>query len=268
MAGRDRVRLALLLAALATDSVKAQTPISVTLLADDSAAPFSFVENGQAAGVYIDILHEAVRAMPGYTLHIDPVPWSRALAMVRGGTALGVIPPYRRPVERPWMHYSAHPLFIEHIVVLCRETVLARQATWAFPADFAGLTFANNLGSRAGGTEFHAMASHGEIILDESDATDGNIRKVLNGRADCYINDRRVARQAIAQMQAETMVPLPKITEAAIVKNEPVYIGYSTAGDKNFPHKADFITKLDAQLMEMAATGVTATIANRRIPTY
>ena len=59
-----RILVTWLLCLAVQGTALAQTPISVTVLCDASYPPYSYAENGEAKGLYSDILRAAFARMP------------------------------------------------------------------------------------------------------------------------------------------------------------------------------------------------------------
>jgi polar amino acid transport system substrate-binding protein len=69
--------------------------IPVTIYADAGYQPYSYAgKDGQAAGLYAEIVKVAFARMHGYRIDIKPVPWKRGMAMLKNGTAFALYPPY------------------------------------------------------------------------------------------------------------------------------------------------------------------------------
>lgn len=65
----------------------AQAAERVVLYGDESYRPYSFVENGEFKGIYVDILTKAAqRLKPEYVIDLLPVPWKRGLLYVERGS--------------------------------------------------------------------------------------------------------------------------------------------------------------------------------------
>lgn len=66
----------------------------VVLLGDDDYAPYSYVENGQFKGMYVELLNKASELLkPAYEVELKPRPWKRSLADLENGTAFALFPP-------------------------------------------------------------------------------------------------------------------------------------------------------------------------------
>lgn len=225
---------------------------NVVLVSDESYPPYSYKDGDKAVGIYPEILRRVFAQMPAYTVTITPTPWKRALQMAEKGEVLGIVPPYYRKELRPWMGYS-DPIFEEKIVVVCSKEVAGKVAGKAYPADYAGLTFGNLAGSRAGGEALHAMADKSQLKIEEAKTTDQNLMKLAAGRIDCYVDDANTIESAWNKL-AKTDAKLQRnFDHAADVSVEKTYIGLT--GTNAFPFKDDFVKEFNVKLAELKASG-------------
>ncbi len=68
-------------------------------MVDDDYPPYSYLENRQLKGVYIELLQQAAALLaPEYQLKLQPEPWRRALANMEQGQVFAIMPPYQNPV--------------------------------------------------------------------------------------------------------------------------------------------------------------------------
>lgn len=66
----------------------------VILFGDDDYAPYSYMEDGEFTGMYVDILKKAaLKLAPAYEVEWQPRPWKRGLAEMESGSAFGLFPP-------------------------------------------------------------------------------------------------------------------------------------------------------------------------------
>lgn len=185
-----RILVAWLLFLAVQGTALAQTPISVTVLCDASYPPYSYAENGEAKGLYSDILRAAFARMPGYRVSIRPVPWPRGLAAVEKGTAFALFPPYYRPVERPWMDYS-RPILEESVVAFVRSELAQQRAIEDFPAAYAGLRVGLNRGFNIiAAPDYKRMLAAGQVQQSYASDNRTNLLQLKRQRIDVYINDR------------------------------------------------------------------------------
>lgn len=227
----------------------------VAIYADDAYPPYSHAVNGEARGAYAAILRKAFARMPGYRVEIRPVPWKRGLKMLEAGEAFALYPPYHRPAERPYMDYSV-PILAESVAVFCHEALLPKRGAGRWPQDYLGLRIGVNTGFLIGGSEFEQARKDGRIIVDEARGTDENLKKLLLGRLDCYMNDRLAILDALLRIKGEDgRRYAAQVAEGATISQEFGYLGVTRTDNGRFPFKHDFMRQLDTILGEMKRSG-------------
>lgn len=257
--------LAFTLCILVHGSVWAQHPIDVTVLCDDGYPPYSYVENGEAKGLYSDILRAVFARMPGYRVSIRPVPWPRGLAELARGSSFALFPPYHRPQERPWMDYS-RPILEESVVTFVRSASVQRRALQDFPAAYAGLRIGLNRGfSIIVDPRYDLMLAEG--ALEQSFAKDNrtNLLQLKQGRIDVYINDRLSILWELRRMSDEGLVSttLDWLVEGPKLSSEHGHLGYTRLNAQAYPYKRDFMQRFDAALAELQHDGSVERLAQR-----
>lgn len=226
----------------------------VLLVQDDSYMPYMGAEQIDAVGVYSDILDEAGERLQKSEFALQAVPWPRAIELVRGGGAQGLVGTYYRPVVRPWIRHFSVALFTEHVSVYCRPGI-ARQ-DWSYPEDFRGLTFGNNTGFRTPGARFFELVEAGDITLLEAQTTEMNLNMLELGRLDCYVQEQLTAEREIRRNR------LKNVQRVQTISSETAHIGYSMSW---VGAEADaFIVEMDRVLTEMHQDGS----VNRIISAY
>lgn len=261
-----RILLAWLLCLAVHGAALAQAPISVTVLCDASYPPYSYAENGEAKGLYSDILRAAFARMPGYRVNIRPVPWPRGLAALEKGAAFALFPPYHRPAERPWMDYS-RPILEESVVAFVRTDQAKQRAIADFPAAYAGLRIGLNRGFNIiAAPSYKVMLAAGQ--LQQSYATDNrtNLLQLKRNRIDVYINDRLSILWELQQMRSEGLfvtTGLNWLVEGPKLSSEHGHLGYTRVNQQAYPYKQDFMQRLDQALLALEEDGSIASLAQR-----
>jgi polar amino acid transport system substrate-binding protein len=255
-----------LLGALAAAPAAAQpAPQPVTIYVDDAYPPYSYAVNGAASGVYPAVLARIFAGMPGYKVELQPVPWKRGLRLLEQGEGFALAPPYYRPAERPWMDYSA-PIVLESVVVYCNEAVAARTAEPRWPDDYHGLRIGVNMGFLLGGAAFDTARRGGRLTVEEARGTDENLKKLLLGRIDCYMNDRAAIQHALQRARAEDAYQrMAHIVETNVVSQENGYLGFTRLHGERWPFRADFIRQFNLVLETLRRSGELGQIAEREL---
>ena len=259
-----RILVAWLLYLAVQGTALAQMPISVTVLCDASYPPYSYAENGEAKGLYSDILRAAFARMPGYRVSIRPVPWPRGLAALEKGTAFALFPPYYRPVERPWMDYS-RPILEESVVAFVRSELAQQRAIEDFPAAYAGLRIGLNRGFNIiAAPDYKRMLAAGQVQQSYASDNRTNLLQLKRQRIDVYINDRLSILWELQQMRDQDLLGnagLDWLVEGPRLSSEHGHLGYTRLNPQTYPYKQDFMQRLDQVLLDLEADGSIARLA-------
>ena len=227
-----------------------QTPQEVVLYGDDSYPPYSFVEQGQFKGLYVDMIRKAAEALaPEYRVEFRALPWRRGLAELELGTAFALFSPGMK-TERPFISDYSTELFRETVVLFCNEDVM-KTARSVFPRDFLGLSVGVNAGFLLSERLQDAAKSH-QIRLEQAKGADNNLRKLALKRIDCYATDRGAGLYGARGIPTAKGARGLRLIEAVELAGESTYIGYSA--HNNPPYKAAFIKKMDAALDALKKT--------------
>jgi polar amino acid transport system substrate-binding protein len=233
--------------------------IAVTIYADDGYPPYSYLDKGQPAGLYYEIVKAAVAQMTGYKVDIKPVPWRRGMALLKSGKGFALYPPYKNTKDEPWTWPYSEPLLDEHVVAYCNPKALKKPSGLQWPDDFFGLRVGNNAGFIVGGEQFDQAVKDGKIELHEARDSLANIRKLRLGRIDCYINDRQAILWTLKVLQSEHSTDIPlrddELVEAASIAVRQGYLGYTDRDRGAFTYKAAFVKKFDAIIRQMKRQG-------------
>lgn len=228
----------------------------VILVQDEAYPPYMATIDGKPAGIYADIIAEAARRLSGFDIELQSVPWTRAVGLVKNGVAHGLVGTYHKPDDRPWIGTYSHPLFGEEVSVFCRKGIA--DPSWAYPRDYAGLTFGNTLGYRAPGPEFFEMVADGKIVLDEAETSEQNLRKIMLGRVDCYVVERLATELLIRDNGFDAV---ERIRHTSM---ELAFIGYRSSWTD--PDAVAFIAAMDEALRSMKADGTIDRIVAGLVP--
>lgn len=224
----------------------------VTLYGDNSYPPYSYEEDGAVKGIYPEIIREAAARLSGFSLEIRLRPWRRLLQMAERGEAFAVFPPYYRPIEREYLGRYSVPILDEVTAVFCNNEVLAApRPVW--PDDYFGLKIGKNLSFSTGGPAFDQAAMEGKVWVEEGAGTKINVRKLLEGRIDCYMNDRIAVLWTLKEQDDGQFRYSGKINEGATIRMEQGYVAYPILYDANY--KQRFIKAFDEVIGSMKVDG-------------
>ncbi|XYK81770.1 MAG: substrate-binding periplasmic protein [Labrenzia sp.] len=223
----------------------------ILLVQDEAYPPFMEKQDGKPAGILADIIQAAATRMGNQgTFKLDTVPWSRAVKLVEGDRAHGLVGTYYKPEARPWIGTYSEPLMTEEVGIYCKPGTV--ETSWDYPADYKGLTFGNNSGFQTPGAAFFAMVDNGEITLDEAQTTEQNLKKLSSGRIDCYVQERLTTEIAIAKHNIDNVEFVANASE------EKSFIGYRRSWSG--PEADAFIKAMDAAINSLKDDGTIDTI--------
>jgi polar amino acid transport system substrate-binding protein len=233
----------------------------VVLYGEEDNHPYAFMQNGRMQGLYAQILRRASAQMPGFEILFAGVPFKRGIDMLEHGEIMGFFPPYFRKNRTTIERYSL-PILSESVVVVCRDGFITHRGKMAYPQGFVGATFGNNAGYRLPGKKFFELVRRGEITLEEANTSEINLRRLLAGRIDCYVNERRAIRAAFRQLGV-TSAAKYHISEVAEVSHENGYVAYGPDPHHHWPFRNRFADELDTVLARMSKTGEIDSLVNR-----
>ncbi|SON53024.1 substrate-binding periplasmic protein [Vibrio tapetis] len=215
---------------------------NVVIYGDDNYPPYSYIENGEPKGIYVDILRLVFSEMDDYTVTIRMVPWKRGLRYIEQGKGFALFPPYYTEKRDPWMLFS-ESILREEVVVFGKPNKLIGKRNW--PEDFHGTVIGLNRGYNPysmGGHEFGEAVKSGHIVVEE--ATNGiiNLNKLEKGRIDFYINDRLI-----------DISDFPGIKRGITANTNDGYLGF-TKLNVDYPYSADFKAQFDHAILRLKQT--------------
>ncbi len=228
--------------------------IEVVIWVNDTHPPYTYKENGEARGIYIEAMQRISARMDGYVMKFNPAPWQRVKKEVRQGNAFSFVPPYYHGHDWPYVWPYSLPIMDESVVVVCRDEILqAPRPNW--PDDYIGLIIANNTGYDGfGGPRFRQFVAEGKIELQELKTTRQNIIVLLKERADCYMVNRLSyaweMKRLIESGQIEAEAKL-EIRESLVISTDAVYMGFTDRDNGRYSFKRDFQQKFNNELYKM-----------------
>lgn len=228
---------------------------TVLIATDDAYPPYSFLQQEQAAGLYLQLMRRAAEALPGWRLVFKPLPWSRALLQAEQAEVDAVLPPYRG-MGRDWIALYAGPLHREEVVLSCgAATGLGAASRW--PQDFGGRRIGVMRGYLLSQTVVDAVQRG---LVEKHEFRNGRdaLAALASGQIDCYANDRlsiAIAHQQAlgdklwaARMPAQLQPPL-------LLSSQQAWLAISKQALAKRPELADFARELDAQLAQLRDSG-------------
>lgn len=237
-------------AGISASLLTAATQVKIT--GDADYAPYSYIEEKEAKGVYVDVLKAIFSEMPEYEVTFEMVPWKRALKEVEAGHSFAVFPPYYHPTKRPWIDPYSEPILEEKTVLFCNKNNVPENKD-DFPNAYHGLKFGLNAGFKIGGEAFWKAVDGGLISIDEVKGAELNFKKLAIGRNHCYMNARIPAYMEINKLKNGGL-DVSDIVEIKTVKTDKGYLGFAKNAIQ-FPFKNDFVKKFNTLLTKLKAEG-------------
>ena len=226
---------------------------TVTVYCDDNYSPYSYVKDGQPAGIYTEIFKKVFSRMNGYEVVIKPVPWKRGVNLMEKGKGFALYPPYYRPKVRPFMDYPI-PVLDEGYSILTRKED-AGDGTKKWPEDFTGKKMGANAGFSVPDLE---KAKSLGVKLEEAKNNRSNLLKLISGRIDGFISDKNAIFWELKQLKANGEyddTKGPALAIASDIGSEQGYMGFTNKDEGAFAFKSDFVTQFVAIVKEMKASG-------------
>ncbi|MCP3687531.1 MAG: amino acid ABC transporter substrate-binding protein [Gammaproteobacteria bacterium] len=242
--------------------------IVVEIWVNDTHPPYTYVNNGKARGIYIDIMRLISERIEGYRMKFIPAPWQRVKKEVERGSAFAFMPPYYHGHDWPYVWPYSLPILEEEVILVCRNEVL-KIARTVWPDDYLGLTIGNNTGYDGfGGFRFRQYVSEGKIRLRELKTTAQNIVTLLKGRLDCYMANRLSFVWEMKRLVKSNQVKeqaMHQISTSLVISTDAVYMGVTDSDKGKFSFKRDFLQKLNNELYKMYKSYEIRSIVDRYV---
>jgi len=237
----------------------------VTILADDSYPPYSFVENGKAKGIYVDIVKESAKSLaPHYKVNIVAYPWKRALHEIELGTAFAILPPYQHIKKRPYMWPYSVQIMKEEVIAFCDKDInLLEHINTRTTQQESPIIIGVNAGYLLLNEELEQAKELKKIVIAENKSTQSNIMKLYAKRISCYINDRYSTYNELSKMRKTRKINFDNIRESLLVMTQTGHIGYTDASTHTFLFKTDFIRRMDDALSRLIHSNIYQKIVDK-----
>jgi polar amino acid transport system substrate-binding protein len=239
----------------------------VTILADDSYPPYSFVENGKLKGIYIDIVRQAATLIEShYKINIIAIPWKRGLLEIEMGKSFALIPPYKHIQKRSYIWPYSIPLMKEHVVAFCQKGInLSKYINPTKIKKQPPLMIGINAGYLILNKKLEKAVHRKDIIISENKSTSSNIMKLYTKRLDCYFNDKNSTHWELSQLSKKSSINFENVREALLVMTQTAHIGYTNAHGHDFEFKDDFVLRMDDALSNLISSGTYQEIINQYV---
>ncbi|WP_321403828.1 transporter substrate-binding domain-containing protein [Maridesulfovibrio sp.] len=224
--------------------------------------PQTFLQDGKPKGFLVEIVAEAAKRA-GYEPDIRIVPWKRAMAMVKKGTADAIFNAGYNEERNKYLRFSETVLITEKVVALR----LAGSNVY-FPSDFSGAEkYSGGVGRGFyyGKKVDQALKKGVFLRIEEVPNIDLNVKKLLLGRIDFFfadyypalnfLNDNNLLYKVEAIIAPESGLPL-------IYSKSDTYLAFSRKKDP------EAFEKVNAELKKMKQDGSYQKIISRYIPVH
>ncbi len=238
--------------------LNAKSLVLVTL----DTPPQTYLENGKPTGFLVEIVSAAVKRA-GYTPDIRIVPWKRAMAMARKGTADAVFNAGFNEKRNEFLRFSDTVLITEKVVALRRVGT-----DTFFSPDFAGADkYIGGVGRAFyyGAKVDKALKDNLFKRIEEVPNIDLNTKKLLLGRIDfffadyypalSFLNDNGLLGKIEAILDPKTGLPL-------VYSKSDTYLAFSRQKDP------EAFEKVSSELKKMKKEGIYKKIMLKYIPIH
>lgn len=184
-------------------AVHASQPLSFVTL--DNFPPYAFVEDGQAAGIDVEIIRELARRT-GLDIQIEFYPWKRVLNYVKTGKADGGFAAFKTPDREAWADFVDIPL---HLSVYKIYVLKGKEFPFDTVDDLEGKLIGKNSGFKISQPWDQAEAEDRISIYESS--MENNLKLLVSGRLKGVIgNTNEVGRWLKQKNMEDNIVALPK----------------------------------------------------------
>ncbi|ATP52428.1 ABC transporter substrate-binding protein [Pseudomonas sp. LAIL14HWK12:I7] len=167
-------------------------------LVSDDWAPYVYQQDGQPRGIDYEVTTQVFKRL-GVEVEWQFLPWKRCLAMIEQGLADGIVDVFQLDTRRPYLVYPTEPMSdVEFVLFQARSR---RHAVTGLD-DLAGLS----VGTSPGYTYGAAFNDSPRFRREAAPTHEANFGKLLLGRIDLLITDRRVGRYLMRQLGLEQRI--------------------------------------------------------------
>ncbi|PYB70607.1 amino acid ABC transporter substrate-binding protein [Pseudomonas sp. LB-090624] len=182
-------------------------------LVSDDWAPYVYQHDGQPRGIDYEVTNQ-VFARLGVEVEWQFLPWKRCLVMIEQGLADGILDIFQTESRQPYLIYAQEPMSEVEFVLFQAS---ARRHAVTQLQDLAGLTVGTSPGYAYGDT-FNGATY---FTREAAPTHEANFGKLVLGRIDLAITDRRVGRYLLHQLGMQRQVEeLP-----LVISRQTQYLG-------------------------------------------
>ncbi len=220
-----------------------ETPVEAKVyeIACETIIPFSYEENGEAKGIFLDLVREAFRRMD-YKFSMKFYPWARGLNMLENGNVDALCTTAKQPERERFADYS------QPVVPYTQSLFVLRDSQISFDGSVESLR-PYTIGIVEGYTydqKFEAAFKDGRLKSEPVNLAERNFEKLLGGRIDICMEGKYVGLYTLKKLGYSDKVKLL----SPDVRDIHLYLAFSKK--RNL---APLIEKFNKTLQEMKDDG-------------
>lgn len=216
-------------------------------------APYEYLKDGEAKGIAVDIIKEAVNRIEDVEVSFDFLPWSRAVHKLKAGEADVLFNAGVNDERKQWGNYGKN-------ILIDQTYYLFKRTSSHFMVDpeitkTGELSIGIRLGYLYGSGVFRQAIDQGRFQRVElTKSTKMSIDMLLGGRIDTFVGDYLPTMDFIKKNRLEDLIDVVKNSEYPqqnlTVLTWPTYLLFNK---KSVP--LDIVDKIDAAMEEMRIDG-------------
>ena len=253
MINRKYYYLLLFASVFFTTTQTAYTDQVLELVTHESVPPYIWQENGKSKGIEIEIVQELFsRINQKYIIKHDP--WKRALKRVETGISDIIFPAFKTEEREIFAIYPEYPIDTMEFSIFVRKDKVFK---YEKAEDLKGKIIGLGRGYSAGPV-FDEARKKNYFRVEETNTTENDIRKLLNGRIDCFVQQDSVGRYYIKQAGALDRI---QTLESPAGNKIPTFLIISKKAD--IENKDLLVSRISKTLGEMWKDGTIEKIIHR-----
>lgn len=223
--------------------------------------PYEYMEAGQAKGIAVDLIREALKRTDHTAVEVKFYPWKRAVFMTQTGQRDMLFNAGKNKARQAWGHFVDSVLIQQSYVLFKRKS-----DQFSLMPDLSNVdakTIAVRQGFLYGSGRFRQALDKDQFkAVTLSNSTQQSVRLLLNNRVDLFVGDLLPVMHYLKteglEDQVEVVQHLGKPME---VLTWPTYLMFSKAAVSY-----GFVQQVNAALEAMKADGSFAAIYQRYAP--
>jgi len=206
--------------------------------------PYEYMENGQAKGIAVDIIKEAIKRSGDHSVEFSFYPWRRAVNSVEFGSSDILFNAGKNEARQVWGYYVESPLILQKYVLFkLKGDEVKVNANFD---NVKSLAIAIRTGYLYGSGVFRKALDRGKFsYLVQSETTKQSIDLLLNKRVDMFVGDYLPVMHYIQKNGLDSEIDIvveEQQYRPLIVLTWPTYILFSKKRtDISYVHKIDRI---------------------------